>query len=102
MWQHGDVHMPPVPPKIEAVWRQASHDGWIVQHGQGPNRRLSTFLGFAANIVRSTPRPGWFVHEVTVCIPLWFPTLIGAIPLLRRLARSWVTKDRARNASCIV
>jgi hypothetical protein len=98
----GDVRMPPVPPKVEAIWRKVSHDGWKIRHDLAPNRRLSTFLGFAANIVRTQPRPGWFVHEVTLCIPLWFPTLIGAIPLLRRLARSWVTKDRASKSSCIV
>jgi hypothetical protein len=55
----------------------------------------SHFLGFS---VSWFPNPGRKIFSLF--IPLWLFTLLGLIPLARRLARLWVARDRARASRC--
>jgi len=53
------------------------------------------FMGFSLTWIAN---PGRKVFSLF--IPIWLFVLLGSIPLLRRLARIWVARERARTTLC--
>jgi len=53
------------------------------------------FLGFSLTLNSNPTR-----KIISFFIPIWLFVLIAAIPLLRRLARIWVARERARTTRC--
>ncbi|HEY8748372.1 MAG TPA: hypothetical protein VIM11_10380 [Tepidisphaeraceae bacterium] len=88
--------------EIEATWRGRYPKQWFVEHSAFYVPYGSSFMGFSVQVFHNFPAPGTTNSGWGVFLPLWPFALIGAIPLLRRLARRWVTRERASRERCVV